>query len=75
MVFAKRFLHSGSSNNFIFVLAVQALAVSIDGSVSPDEVRGTNDAEYSAKTKTAATASARSLHITPKQRKARFMLR
>lgn len=27
---------------FIFVLAIQAFAVSIDGSVSPDEVRGTN---------------------------------
>ena len=35
-------MHSGSSNNFTFVLAIQAFAVSIDGSVSPVEVRGTN---------------------------------
>ena len=35
-------MHSGSSIIFTFVLAIQAFAVSIDGSVSPDEVRGTN---------------------------------
>lgn len=42
MVFAKRFCTATVAIIFIFVLAVQALAVSIDGSVSPDEVRGTN---------------------------------
>lgn len=42
MVFAKRFCTAAAAIIFIFVLAVQALAVSIDGSVSPDEVRGTN---------------------------------
>jgi hypothetical protein len=42
MVFAKRFCTAAVAIIFIFVLAVQALAVSIDGSVSPDEVRGTN---------------------------------
>ena len=42
MVFAKRFCTAAAAIIFIFVLAIQALAVSIDGSVSPDEVRGTN---------------------------------
>lgn len=42
MVFAKRFSTAAAAIIFLFVLAIQALAVSIDGSVSPDEVRGTN---------------------------------
>ena len=42
MVFAKRFCTAAAAIIFIFVLAIQALAVSIDGSVSPDEVRSTN---------------------------------
>lgn len=42
MVFAKRFCTAAAAIIFLFVLAIQALAVSIDGSVSPDEVRGTN---------------------------------
>lgn len=42
MVFAKRFCTAAAAIIFIFVLAIQAFAVSIDGSVSPDEVRGTN---------------------------------
>lgn len=42
MVFAKRFCTAAAAIIFTFVLAIQALAVSIDGSVSPDEVRGTN---------------------------------
>lgn len=41
-VFAKRFCTAAAAIIFTFVLAIQALAVSIDGSVSPDEVRGTN---------------------------------
>ena len=41
MVFAKRFC-TAAAIIFTFVLAIQAFAVSIDGSVSPDEVRGTN---------------------------------
>lgn len=42
MVFAKRFCTAAAATIFTFVLAIQAFAVSIDGSVSPDEVRGTN---------------------------------
>lgn len=42
MVFAKRFCTAAAAIIFTFVLAIQALAGSIDGSVSPDEVRGTN---------------------------------
>lgn len=42
MVFAKRFCTAAAAITFTFVLAIQAFAVSIDGSVSPDEVRGTN---------------------------------
>lgn len=42
MVFAKRFCTAAAAIIFTFVLAIQAFAVSIDGSVSPDEVRGTN---------------------------------
>lgn len=42
MVFAKRFCTAAAAIIFLFVLEIQALAVSIDGSVSPDEVRGTN---------------------------------
>ncbi len=42
MVFAKRFCTAAAAIIFTFVLVIQAFAVSIDGSVSPDEVRGTN---------------------------------
>ncbi len=42
MGFAKRFCTAATAIIFTFVLAIQAFAVSIDGSVSPDEVRGTN---------------------------------
>lgn len=42
IIFAKRFCTAAAAIIFTFVLAIQALAVSIDGSVSPDEVRGTN---------------------------------
>lgn len=42
MVFAKRFCTAAAAITFTFVLAIQAFAVSIDGSVSPDEVRSTN---------------------------------
>lgn len=42
MVFAKRFCTAAAAIIFTFVLAIQAFAVSIDGSVSSDEVRGTN---------------------------------
>lgn len=42
MVFAKRFCTAAAAIIFLFVLAIQAFAVSIDASVSPDEVRGTN---------------------------------
>ena len=42
MGFIRRFCTAAAAIIFIFVLAIQALAVSIDGSVSPDEVRGTN---------------------------------
>lgn len=42
MVFARRFCTAAAAIIFTFVLAIQAFAVSIDGSVSPDEVRGTN---------------------------------
>lgn len=42
MVFAKRFCTAAAAIIFTFVLAIQAFAVSIDGSVSPDEVRSTN---------------------------------
>lgn len=42
MGFAKRFCTAATAIIFIFVLAIQAFAVSIDGSVSPDEVRSTN---------------------------------
>lgn len=42
MVFAKRFCTAAAAITFTFVLAIQAFAVSIDGSVSLDEVRGTN---------------------------------
>lgn len=42
MVFAKRFCTAAAATIFIFVLTIRAFAVSIDGSVSPDEVRSTN---------------------------------
>lgn len=42
MVFAKRFCTAAAAIIFTFVLAIQAFAVSIDGSVSLDEVRSTN---------------------------------
>ena len=42
MGFIRRFCTEAAAIIFIFVLAIQALAVSIDGSVSPDEVRSTN---------------------------------
>lgn len=42
MVFAKRFCTAAAAIIFTFVLAIQTFAVSIDGSVSPDEVRSTN---------------------------------
>ena len=42
MRFIRRFCTAAAAIIFIFVLAIQALAVSIDGSVSPDEVRSTN---------------------------------
>ena len=42
IVFAKRFCTAAAAIIFTFVLAIQAFAVSIDGSVSPDEVRSTN---------------------------------
>ena len=42
MGFIRRFCTAAAAMIFIFVLAIQAFAVSIDGSVSPDEVRGTN---------------------------------
>lgn len=40
--FIRRFCTASAAIIFTFVLAIQAFAVSIDGSVSPDEVRGTN---------------------------------
>lgn len=40
--FIRRFCTAAVAIIFTFVLAIQAFAVSIDGSVSPDEVRGTN---------------------------------
>ena len=42
MGFIRRFCTAAAAIIFTFVLAIQAVAVSIDGSVSPDEVRGTN---------------------------------
>ncbi|MDD6677208.1 MAG: hypothetical protein PUE45_06595 [Oscillospiraceae bacterium] len=42
MGFIRRFCTAAAAIIFIFVLAIQAFAVSIDGSVSPYEVRGTN---------------------------------
>lgn len=42
MGFISRFCTASAAIIFTFVLAIQAFAVSIDGSVSPDEVRGTN---------------------------------
>lgn len=42
MGFIRRFCSASAAIIFTFVLAIQAFAVSIDGSVSPDEVRGTN---------------------------------
>lgn len=42
MGFIRRFCTAAAAMIFIFVLAIQAFAVSIDGSVSPDEVRSTN---------------------------------
>lgn len=42
MGFIRRFCTAAAAIIFIFVLAIQALAVSIDGSVSPYEVRSTN---------------------------------
>ena len=38
----RRFCTAAAAMIFIFVLAMQAFAVSVDGSVSPDEVRSTN---------------------------------
>lgn len=40
--FIKRFCTAAAAAIFIFALTIQAFAVSIDGSVSPDEVRSTN---------------------------------
>lgn len=42
MGFIRRFCTASAAIIFTFVLAIKAFAVSIDGSVSPDEVRGTN---------------------------------
>ena len=42
MGFIRRFCTAAAAIIFTFVLAIQAFAVSIDGSVSPDEVRSTN---------------------------------
>lgn len=42
MGFIRCFCTAATAIIFTFVLAIQAFAVSIDGSVSPDEVRGTN---------------------------------
>lgn len=42
MGFIRRFCTAAAAIIFTFVLAIQAFAVSIDGSVSPDEVRCTN---------------------------------
>ena len=42
MKFAKRFYAASAAIIFTFILVIQAFAASIDGSVSPDEVRGTN---------------------------------
>lgn len=42
MGFIRRFCTASAAIIFTFVLAIQTFAVSIDGSVSPDEVRGTN---------------------------------
>lgn len=42
MGFIRRFCTAAAAIIFTFVLAIQVFAVSIDGSVSPDEVRGTN---------------------------------
>ena len=42
MGFIRRFCTAAAAIIFTLVLAIQALAVSIDGSVSPDEVRSTN---------------------------------
>lgn len=42
MGFIRRFCTAAAAMIFTFVLAIQAFAVSIDGFVSPDEVRGTN---------------------------------
>lgn len=42
MGFIRRFCTAAAAIIFTFVLAIQAFAVSIDGSVSPDEVRDTN---------------------------------
>ena len=42
MGFIRRFCTASAAIIFTFVLAIQAFAVSIDGSVSPDEVRSTN---------------------------------
>lgn len=40
--FIRRFCTAAAAAIFIFALTIQAFAVSIDGSVSPDEVRSTN---------------------------------
>lgn len=42
MGFIRRFCTAAAAIIFTFVLAIQAFAVSIDGSVSPEEVRSTN---------------------------------
>lgn len=42
MGFIRRFCTAAAAIIFTFVLAIQTFAVSIDGSVSPDEVRSTN---------------------------------
>ena len=42
MGFIRRFCTAAAAIIFTFVLAIQAFAAAIDGSVSPDEVRGTN---------------------------------
>lgn len=42
MGFIRRFCTAATAIIFTFVLTIQAFGVSIDGSVSPDEVRGTN---------------------------------
>lgn len=75
MGFIRRFCTASAAIIFTFVLAIQAFAVSIDGSVSPDEVRGTNVQIQCENENGGNGICALATHITPKQKKARFMLR